>query len=260
MQVTQTDKTIRYDHYAPLAVGNGSLSLLVDERGSAEFFRLHQVYNPDGKRYIIGKCTDLERLGAGRENPFMTSCGAIALFRRTADMTDSLGCDADLAREWRKIADGLLLTLPNNGESYLPYPECPDPSIALFSGLYPYEVLDPSDSKLQKGIAWFCQNEKTFGNMYPCGNALCIWYAGWKSLTLLRQGKREEAKALVKYMAESTGQFGEVFEIYETVDHPWFTTAEGIYLQSLCECFAEDPAEKKSNLKSYFNYKTGGYK
>ena len=209
-------------------------------RGCAEFFRLHQVYDLDGRRYIIGKCTDLERLGAGRENPFMTSCGAIALFRKTADMAEKLGCDAELAAEWRKMADGLLLTLPHNGENYLPYPGCPDPSIALFSGLYPYEVLDPSDTRLQKGIDWFCRNERKFGNMYPTGNALCIWYAGWKALTLLRQGKKDEAKAIVNYMAESTGQFGEVFEIYETCDHPWFTTAEGIYLQSLCECFAEE--------------------
>lgn len=209
-------------------------------RGCAEYFRLHQVYKLEGKGYIIGKCTDLERLGAGRENPFMTSCGAIALFRKTAKMAEELNCDADLVKEWREMADGLLLTLPNNGESYLPYPDCPDPSIALFSGLFPYEVLDPADPKLQKGIDWFCKNERKFGNMYPCGNALCIWYAGWKALTLLRQGKKEEARALVSYMAESTGQFGEVFEIYETVDHPWFTTAEGIYLQSLCECFAEE--------------------
>ena len=209
-------------------------------RGCAEFFRLHQVYSLDGKRYIIGKCTDLERLGAGRENPFMTSCGAVALFRKTADMADSLGCDAEVAAEWRKIADGLLLTLPDNGENYLPYPGCPDPSIALFSGLYPYEVLDPADPKLQKGIDWFSHNEREFGNMYPSGNAICIWYAGWKALTLLRQGKKQEARDIVSYMAESTGQFGEVFEIYETVDHPWFTTAEGIYLQSLCECFAQE--------------------
>ena len=208
-------------------------------RGCAEFFRLHQVYHIPGRGYIIGKCTDLERLGPGRENPFMTSCGAIALFRKTALMAEELGCDSDLVKEWREMADGLLLTLPQNGENYLCYPNCPDPSIALFSGLYPYEVLDPGDPKLQKGIDWYCRNERKFGNMYPGGNSLCIWYAGWKALTLFRQGKKEEARNLVNFMAESTGQFGEVFEIYETLNHPWFTTAEGIYLQSLCECFGE---------------------
>lgn len=206
-------------------------------RGCAEFFRLHQVYKSDDGRCIIGKCTDLERLGAGRENPFMTSCGAITLFNKTADMAERLGCDAELVREWREMAAGLRSTLPQDETRYLPYPGCNEPSIALFSGLYPYEVLDPKDRKLQQSIDWFCSSERQFGNMYPVGDALCIWYAGWKALALLRQGAQDEARALVRSMAEATGNFGEVFEIYETGHHPWFTTAEGIYLQSVCECF-----------------------
>ena len=57
-------------------------------------------------RFIIGKCTDLERLGAACENPFMTTCGAIALFRAAAEAAELPLLPADIE---------LVASLPPNG-------------------------------------------------------------------------------------------------------------------------------------------------
>jgi hypothetical protein len=51
----------------------------------ADFYQAQAVYEVGGGRVIVGKCTDLERLGAGRENAFMTTCGVIATFTAAAD-------------------------------------------------------------------------------------------------------------------------------------------------------------------------------
>ena len=73
--------------------------------------------------------------------------------------------------------------------------------------------------------------------MYPVGKSLCTWYAGWKAVTFRRLGETETAKTVVRQMAEETGCFSEVFEIFETGHHPWFCTGEGILLQAVCEAW-----------------------
>ncbi len=206
-------------------------------RSCAEYFRIFVVEEKEKGRFIIGKCTDLERLGAACENPFMTTCGAIALFRAAAEAAELLKENPDLSSEWRRLASELRKTLPQDERSYLPKPDSSDKSIGLLSGLFPYEVLSPDDPKQIQAIQDFCETEGNFGNMYPVGQSLCSWYAGWKALTFLRLGKRETAEQILRDAAADTGYFSEVFEIHETGHHPWFTTAEGVLLQAICEVY-----------------------
>lgn len=55
-----------------------------------------------GDKLIIGKCTDIERLGPAVENPFLTSCGAIYNFEIAARAADILGIDAEYAAKLRE--------------------------------------------------------------------------------------------------------------------------------------------------------------
>lgn len=208
-------------------------------RGCAEYFRTFCITEKGDGRIVIGKCTDLERLGAARENPFMTTCGAIATFKAVAEASQILGVDEDMRGVWSGLAEGLLQTLPvsDDGTAYIPYPGCTDKSIALLSGLFPYPCLPVDDARQRKGIEDFVASESTFGNMYPVGKSLCTWYAGWKALAFQRLGEHEIAKTVVNQMAEETGCFSEVFEILETGHHPWFTTGEGTLLQAICEVY-----------------------
>ncbi|MBQ7652200.1 MAG: hypothetical protein IJS15_14660 [Victivallales bacterium] len=205
----------------------------------AEFFRIFCVCEKEPGRFIIGKCTDLERLGAARENPFMTTCGAIATFRAAAEAAELLGKDEVLQAQWRLMDEKLTETLPQNEVAYIPYPGCQDKSIALLSGVFPYGNLQKDNAKSRKAIDDFCACEAQFGNMYPVGKSLCTWYAGWKALTFLRLGETEIAKKVIDEMVEDTGNFSEVFEIAETGNHPWFTTGEGCLLQAICEAYRQ---------------------
>ena len=206
-------------------------------RACAEFFRLFAITEKDKGHFIIGKCTDLERLGAAQENAYMTTCGAIALFRAAVEAAEILDVDSGLRTDWTRLAAALTESLPQDEHSYLPYPGCADKSIALFSGLYPYNCLSSNDPKQRRAIEEFCATENRFGNMYPVGGSLCTWYAGWKALTFHRLGKQEAAEDIVRQMANETGGFSEVYEVGEIGTNPWFTTAEGILLQAVCEIF-----------------------
>lgn len=207
-------------------------------RSCAEYFRIFVVDEKEKGRFIIGKCTDLERLGAACENPFMTTCGAIALFRAAAEAAGLRNENPDLRSEWLRLANALRDTLPQDERSYLPKPGSADKSIGLLSGIFPYDVLPGDDPKQLQAIEDFCATERKFGNMYPVGQSLCSWYAGWKALTFLRLGKKEIATQILRDAAADTGYFSEVFEIHETGHHPWFTTAEGALLQAVCEVYA----------------------
>ena len=206
-------------------------------RGCAEYYRIFSVDEKEKGRFVIGKCTDLERLGAARENPFMTTCGVIATFRAAAEAANLLHTDSGLRENWITLAEKLTQTMPQNDHTYLPYPGCTDKSIGLFSGIFPYGNLPVDDPKQRQGIQDFCASEQQFGNMYPVGKSLCTWYAGWKAVTFRRLGETETAKTVVRQMAEETGCFSEVFEIFETGHHPWFCTGEGILLQAVCEAW-----------------------
>ncbi len=220
--------------------GNGEDSGFLREvypmiRGCAEFYRIFSVDEKEKGRFIVGKCTDLERLGAARENAFMTTCGVIATFRVAAEAAELLDLDSEQRLRWRSLAEKLMETLPQDDQAYLPYPGCPDQSIGLFSGIFPYGNLPAEDPRQRVSIAKFCASEETFGNMYPLGKSLCTWYAGWKAVVFRRLGEGEKAKAVLEQAARETGCFSEVFEIYEAGQHPWFCTGEGVFLQAVCE-------------------------
>ena len=204
-------------------------------RGCAEFFRQFLVRETRDGKTVIDKCTDLERLGAGRENAYMTTCGAIATLRAAADASDLLDLEPELAALWRQTADALQRDLPKAGDRYTPYPGCPESSIALLSGTFPYPVIPAEDPFQRNAIDDFCANESAAGNMYPVGKKLCTWYLGWKAIVFLRLGRTGEAEALLRSGAEATGCLSEIYEIYELGMHPWFTTAEGVFLQAVIE-------------------------
>jgi len=204
-------------------------------RACAEFFRQFLVRETSKGTIVIDKCTDLERLGAGRENAYMTTCGAIATLRAAADCVAVCEIEPELAALWRKTADALQRDLPKTGHRYTPYPGCPESSIALLSGTFPYPVLSADDPFQLNAIDDFCVNESVVGNMYPVGKKLCTWYLTWKAIVFIRLGRIGEAEALLQAAAEATGCLSEIYEIYELGMHPWFTTAEGTYLQAVIE-------------------------
>lgn len=203
-------------------------------RGCAEFYRIQCVYR-DGNKTFIGKCCDLERLGAARENAFMTTCGVIASFQAAANAAEILDLDHDMIIEWRHLAGELHRNLPNDGIKYVPYPGCNEKSIAIASGIYPFPVLSLEDPLLIGAINDFCENAHAAGNMYPVGNAVCAWYAAWLAIVFARLGDKKRAWELLEMTAEATGCFSEIFEIYETGNHPWFTTAEGCFVRAVNE-------------------------
>lgn len=209
-------------------------------RACAEFFRVHAINEDASGRIYVGKCTDLERLGAARENAYMTSCGAINTLNAAADAAVVLAEDKELAGEWRRLADGLRRFLPNDGEKYIPYPGCPDKSVAVFSGIFPFPALPQDDPLQRRALDDFLAVAETAGNMYPVGTAVCAWYASWMAIVYARLGDGDAALALLSKAAAATGCFSEIFEIYETGHHPWFTTAEGSFVQAINELLVQD--------------------
>ena len=206
-------------------------------RAFAEFYRIFSVDEKCNGKYIVGKCTDLERLGAARENAFMTTCGVIATFRIAATAAQLLNVDSELQEKWKRLAEKLTETLPQNERVYLVYPGSEEKSIGLLSGIFPFENLPLDDAKQLQCLEDFCATESTSGNMYPIGKSVCAWYAGWKAITMRRLGQIEKAQLTVQQMAADTGHFAETFEIYELGHHPWFCTAEGVLLQAVCEAY-----------------------
>lgn len=218
-------------------------------RGCAEFFRIQAVTRAGG-RATITKCCDLERLGAARENPFLTTCGAIAAFDAAAQSAGLLEQDAELAAEWLRLAGELRDGLPRSADGvYLPYPGCTETSIAVLGGLFPFPVLPPDDPVLRRTVERYFGAGPAAGNMYPIGHAVCTWYAAWQAMARIRLGQPEEALKLLEQTAESTGCFSEIFEIYETGNHPWFTTAEGLFVRAVNELLTSSPPAAWRNVR-----------
>lgn len=204
--------------------------------GSVEYLRIvHIVRGKDGTAEI-GCCTDLERLGAMRTNPFMTACSVIATLRAAAETAEVLGKDADLISLWRRLAEELRKNLPHDAVRYLPYEGCPPDvhSIGQFAGIYPYGVLEPEDP-LQRGACTdYLQSRDQCGNMYAsAGKGICSWYLCWESLMESSRGNGDRACEVLETLADSCGCFGELFEIYSCGYRPWFTTAEGEMVHAL---------------------------
>ena len=205
----------------------------------AEFFYKHYVYVIEGGKTIIGKCTDLERLGSSVSNAYMTTCGVICTFRIFAACARHLGIQKELADQYEKTAEKLLDGLPEEDGRYVPYPGCPERSIAVFTGTYPFDVIRRDDERQTRAIADFLINQDTFGNMYSIGRGVCAWYACWKALTFARLGRGEDACREMKYVAENAGDFNELFEINNKESdlyiHPWFSTAAGKFVSTVNE-------------------------
>ena len=205
-------------------------------RACAKFFTKEMLYR-DGDKLYIGKCTDLERLGSAVENPFMTTCGAIALLERCARAADILGIDKSYRAECEYVAKKLRENLPTEGGMYVPYLGCEQKSIAVFAGKFPFNVIDKASEA--QALAWddYERNQESYGNMYPVGKGLSPWYAGWKAVAYARVGDRYRAYAALTQIYNSVGAFDESFEINEENVHyrPWFSTAAGVYITAVNE-------------------------
>lgn len=215
-------------------------------RGCADFYQTQSIQKVGDDRYIVGKCTDLERLGPGRDNAFMTTCGVIATLEAAAAAAELLNIDGEVAAQERFFAGKLRKTLPQNDERFMLYPGCNESSIAVFAGTFPYQVLPPDDRRQQAAIAEYLRNENAFGNMYPVGNSVCTWYAAWKGIGLARLGNLAAARhCLEQCVAEADKNcFSEIFEISNPACHPWFTTAEGSYIQLVNEMLLQSREEE----------------
>lgn len=208
-------------------------------KSCAMFYINHMLYETKNGGLIVGKCTDLERLGSSVENPYMTACGVIKTLNILSETAETLGVDPEFADECRKKARLLFDNLPNDGEKYIPYPDCKTVSVGLISGIYPFDVID-RNSKLQElGIKSYLSSEKQNGNMYAVGSGVCSWYLTWKALVFARLGKGKEALASVMDAVKNTGNFSEMYEINDTatntVYRPWFATAAGMLIHSVNE-------------------------
>jgi hypothetical protein len=215
-------------------------------RECATFFLKQMVYEDSDGSMFFGRCCDLERLGPARQNPFMTSCGAIFTMEAAAQAARLLGVDEDLAQRFTHAATKLRASLPHNGEQYVPYAGCPERSIAVLGGVFPYPVLDPH-SRLQKNAIYdFVKNCGAFGNMYPVGKSVSGWYAGWMASALAALGDRSEPINRLSQAAQDTGCFGEIFEINEkeVVMHPWFSTAAGNYVYALNQVLVQSQGDE----------------
>lgn len=214
-------------------------------KSCAKFYTLNSIYEDSDGNLYVGKCTDLERLGANVFNPFFTSCGVIKTLEVLSKAAKILNCDDEYRKECEYKAKMLKKTLPNDGEKYVPHIGCSQKSIAVFCGKYPFNVLDNNDSKLLPALLDFIENEKAYGNMYPVGKRVSPWYCAWKSIAFARMGMEDEAYLAFQQALESVGPFAEVFEINEeaVVQRPWFSTAAGVLSSALNEMLLQSDGE-----------------
>ncbi|MDD4537508.1 MAG: hypothetical protein PHT80_00715 [Lentisphaeria bacterium] len=216
----------RYSNDHEFLAGDGYALI----RACAMMYLRRMIYRNVGGKTIVGKCCDLERLGPNRENAFMTTCSAIATLQCAADTAAALGRDAELVAEWREVAAELRRDLPREGNRYVAYPGSPTASIGTLAGYYPYPVLAPDDPAAVAALDFFNANESKVGNMYTTGQSICAWYRCWKAMAYLRSDRPQDALEQVTALANETGCFSEVFEIYEKGMRPWFATAEGAFI------------------------------
>ena len=203
--------------------------------GAAEFYRTQMLYEMGDGRLIVGKCTDLERLGPARENAFMTTCGVIATFEAAAEASLILQCNSEKAALWNSLAGRLRMSLPQENNRYVPHPGCTKKSIAVFAGTFPYPVLESDDPLQLAAIDDFIKNENEYGNMYPVGKSVCVWYAAWKGIVFARMGRSADSDVCIRQIASESNCFSEIFEISDPPMCPWFCTGEGTFIQMLNE-------------------------
>jgi len=199
----------------------------------------------DGGRFI-GKCTDLERLGPAKINPFMTSCGAIYTLEAAAKAATVLKTDGEEVAAWSLAAVKLRESLPVEGGRYVPYAGCKDESVATLGGLFPYPVFDETNERQRNAVYHYVKNGRSFGNMYQMGTSVCAWYLGWMAAALAELGDKTEPVKLLDEAASGAGCFGEMFEINEekVSRTPWFSTASGNVVYALNQMLVQNREER----------------
>ena len=206
-------------------------------RACAKFYTLNCVCRyPDGQAFVW-KCADLERLGASVFNPYFSSCGVIRTLEVCAAAAELLGEDEAYRAECLDAAAALRRTLPHDGEKYIPFDGCPQKSIAVFTGTYPFDVIARDDPRQIAAMLDFTASEQGFGNMYRQGKKVACWYACWKAIAFARLGRADLAWENLQQGLSSLGAFSEVWEINEDAVRlrPWFSTAAGVLLTSVNE-------------------------
>lgn len=213
-------------------------------RECAAFFRELQVIDlPDGTSFVQ-KCTDLERLGPGRDHAFMTTCGVISTLRAAADAADLLGTDAARAADFRVCANRLVASLPVSEGRYIAYPGCTDESMGTLAGLFPFRTFGRDNAAQMNAVRHFLDSGTSFGNMYETGRRICPWYAATMAMAALRAGDdRHPPVRWLQEAARSAGLWGEYWEINEpgvSLFRPWFMTAAGNCLYAFDQLFVAD--------------------
>ena len=212
----------------------------------ARFFLSHMVYEAQDGGMFIGKCTDLERLGSAKINPFMTSCGAIYTLEAAAQAAAVLKTDTEEAAAWKHAAEKLRASLPVEGDRYVPYAGCKDESVATLGGLFPYPVFDADNARQRNAVYHYVKEGRAFGNMYQMGTSVCAWYLGWMAAALAELGDTAEPVKMLDEAAAGAGCFGEMFEINEekVSRTPWFSTASGNIVYALNQMLVQNRAER----------------
>ena len=205
-------------------------------RACAEYIRRCAVYEDSAKGFYIGKCTDMERFGEFIERPYSTTCGAVAVFRAAAKCAEKLGKDEVLREKWNILSEKLIESLPEEEEMYVPYKNCPQRSIAMYHGLFPYAVIPPENELQKRAIEDTEAHFQDFAGQYTKSGQLSAWYAGVIATAEVRRGNWKKALQLITEAAkECTGCFYECFEVYERKKLPWFTTASGALIRAVNE-------------------------
>ncbi len=210
-------------------------------RACTELFRAGHLYKDEQGKWMVGKCADLELLGTFRENAFATTCSVVSLFREAAHAAQILGTDKELAEEWLHLADELFANLPNDGQKYLPYPNCRQRSITAFFALYPYNITRPGDPLLDATLRDTEEHAADFAVQYARGGSvMTTWYAGIIALSHIRCGRTADAVRVLEDTAQYAGCFAECFEVYEWQLKPWFATAAGAIVRAVNALMQED--------------------
>ena len=205
-------------------------------KGCAQYYYMDSIARDETGKLIVSKTLDLERLGPSCPNPFLTSCGIIYNFEIASKCADILGVDKEDAKKYREAAKELRASLPNDGEKYVPRPDRDDKSIASIGGIFPFAIFENREEMQVKSAYDFANNIREVGNMYPLGKNVCTWYYTWSASALIRLGDRNLPYSWIKQSAHNTGYFGEMWEINEKEVRmrPWFSTASGNYIHSVC--------------------------
>ena len=206
-------------------------------RECARFYRDQYVYDAEDGSSFVGICTDLERLGAAKERPCMTTCGIIHTFRICAAAADRLGVDAKEAADWREKADRLEKSLPVKDGRFVPAANARDAvSMGTLAGYFPFPIFPRGHKEQTAAVDFFLAQGVKAGNMYAMGKKICPWYAATMALAAQRAGEYEKVYPLILEAAVSSGRYGEYWEINEPENvqiKPWFMTAAGNCLYAI---------------------------